>query len=641
MSDRIFGKNLKNTDDYKSRLLLFGGTAGKIALLAVFFASFTTFSSNAALFSSNRNSKNTSTNSSKQSNLNEPRTYQVKINDFQQRNINGSNLDAYRFAQNHFGQSKAKLEQTCRAISSRYNDSSARDILQKIYVIDTQIYMQNIKNSALSVSEILKTNTSISQGLQDLKQIIMSPGQQTLETLDKTIDQVRAINATQLLTSQKYLSCLDSMTEMSQASYETYEIIPSLNMTELDLFVQASKQLMTNIRSHSESFKGLILNVKSSSEQIDSGLSSIKQTIRETLRFSDHFAIKQFPLINLPQPSREKIFVQINSLANTIKGIDNTVSIGDSQVRNSAQQFTHLISAFVDKSTESMKYRKDDFSEKAQTQISTYARNQVCGLFVRIKEDMGNMRTEMAQAGKANGNLQPVINMESRSEYVARKAKSAAEDKLPLFLLGGKNGDKKQMLTTKTSQPLIRPSSNNFNTGFDNSESSFNNYEVPEGFMAMNTNSGSKGKSKNNTNTNSFKPQKTEFADSEMFSDEDFASVKGNDSGFMTSEMNILQEELGNDFFFGNSGENISKSSILASSDEDLPSFGIDDDYASIGSDDTSSMQLSYDTLSNENEPEVEMMRFDSSSLDEQEEDMIPMMKYDSEVFNLDELKDE
>ena len=415
MSDRIFGKNLKNASLSNKRLLFWGGgTAFKIALLSAYFSVISAMPSNAALFGSNRSSKN-NTNVNTE---NTQKVYQVKINNLKQANINGSNLDAYRFAQSHFGQSKAKLEKICRAISSNYNDPSARDILQKIYVIDTQIYLQNIKNSALSVSETLKSNTAIGQGLQDLKQIIMSPGQQTLETLDKTIDKVRSVNATQLLTSQKYLACLESMAEMARASYESYEIIPSLNMPELDMFVQASKQLMTNIRSHSESFKGLILNVKSSSEQIDSGLIGIKQTIKETLRFSDHFAIKQFPLINLPQPSREKIFVQINSLVNTVKGVDNTISIGDSQVRNSSQQFTHLVAAFIDKSTESMKYKKEDFSEKAQTQISTYARNQVCGLFVRIKEDMGAMRNEMELAGKANGNLQPVVNMESISEYI-------------------------------------------------------------------------------------------------------------------------------------------------------------------------------------------------------------------------------
>ncbi|MBP5467950.1 MAG: hypothetical protein J6Z11_01745, partial [Candidatus Riflebacteria bacterium] len=160
MSDRIFGKNLKDTGTCKSRMLLFdGGTATKIALLAAFFATFSACSANAGLFGSNRNNKNNNSNSVLTNNINEPKTIQIKLNDFQQRNINGSNLDAYRFAQTHFGQSKAKLEQTCRAISSRYNDASARDILQKMYVIDTQIYMQNIKNSALSVSEILKTNT--------------------------------------------------------------------------------------------------------------------------------------------------------------------------------------------------------------------------------------------------------------------------------------------------------------------------------------------------------------------------------------------------------------------------------------------------------------------------------------------------
>ena len=624
MSDRIIGINKSNSNHHNSRLFLGGGTTAKIALLAAFFATFATVSANAGLFGSNKSSKNNNINNNQDRGI-----VQIQLNDFQQRNINGTNLDAYKFAQSHYGQSKAKLEQICRAISSRYNDNSARDILQKIYVIDTQIYMQNIKNSALSVSEVLKSNTAVGQGLQDLKQIIMSPGQQTLETLDKKIDQVRAINAAQLLTSQKYLACLENMTEMARASYETYEIIPSLNMNELDLFVQASKQLMTNIRSHSESFKGLVLNIKSSSEQIDSGLTGIKQTIKETLRFSDHFAIKQFPLINLPQPSREKIFVQINSLANTVKGVDNTVSIGDSQVRNSAQQFTHLVSAFVDKSTESMKYRKNDFTEKAQTQISTYARNQVCGLFVRIKEDMGTMRTEMAQAGKANGNLQPIVNMESRSEYIARKAKSAAEDKLPLFLLGGKGGNGATMVTAKKSQPLMKPSTDSFGG---------NSFDVPDGFMAMDSNN-----RKNSNNNMSFdKPKSSNiFEDSEMFNEKDFASINSNDSEFMTSEMNILQQELGADFFFGGSGENISGDSILASSDEDLPSYGVDEEYSSAGSKDSAEMQVSYDNLESGSEPEIEMMRFDSSSLDSDDEETMPMMKYDSDVFNLDELQEE
>ena len=624
MSDSIFRNNLINSNSRRCGLLRTGGTTAKIALLTAFFATFASVSANAGLFGSNKSSKNNNINNNQDRGI-----VQIQLNDFQQRNINGTNLDAYKFAQSHYGQSKAKLEQICRAISSRYNDNSARDILQKIYVIDTQIYMQNIKNSALSVSEVLKSNTAVGQGLQDLKQIIMSPGQQTLETLDKKIDQVRAINAAQLLTSQKYLACLENMTEMARASYETYEIIPSLNMNELDLFVQASKQLMTNIRSHSESFKGLVLNIKSSSEQIDSGLTGIKQTIKETLRFSDHFAIKQFPLINLPQPSREKIFVQINSLANTVKGVDNTVSIGDSQVRNSAQQFTHLVSAFVDKSTESMKYRKNDFTEKAQTQISTYARNQVCGLFVRIKEDMGTMRIEMAQAGKANGNLQPIVNMESRSEYIARKAKSAAEDKLPLFLLGGKGGNGAAMVTAKKSQPLMKPSTDSFGG---------NSFDVPDGFMAMNSNN--KKNSSNNINFDT-KESSTGFENPEMFSDKDFASIKSNDSEFMTSEMNILQQELGADFFFGGSGENISGDSILASSDEDLPSYGVDDEYASSDSNDSAQMQVSYGNLENGSEPEIEMMRFDSSSLDEENDEAIPMMKYDSDVFNFDELKDE
>ena len=74
MSDRIFGTNQKETGICKSRMLLFdGGTSIKIALLAAFFATFTTCSAKAALFGSNRNSKNNantvSTNSINRSNF--------------------------------------------------------------------------------------------------------------------------------------------------------------------------------------------------------------------------------------------------------------------------------------------------------------------------------------------------------------------------------------------------------------------------------------------------------------------------------------------------------------------------------------------------------------------------------------------
>lgn len=620
MSSIIFRKKSIKPESWNISSNMFGrGKAARIALLAAFFAATGTLTANAALFGSSKH--NNRTNSKEQP----VETVQVKINNFQpQRNINGSNMDSYKFAQTHYGQSKSKLEQICRAISSRYNDSSARDILQKIFVVDTQLYMENIKNSALSVGEILQTSNAIGQGLQDLRQIITSPGQQTLEALDKTIDSVRAANTKQLLLSQKYLSGLESLIAMAQASYETYELIPSLSMNELDLFVQASKQLMNNVKSHGESFKGLVLNIKSSSEQIDNGLSSIKQTVKETLRFSDHFAIKQFPLINLPAPSREKIFVQINSLANTVKGVDNTLSIGDSQVRNSSQQFTHLISSFVDKSAESMKYQKQDFYEKAQTQISSYARNQVCGLYARIKEDMGNMRSDMAKASRAS--TVPVVNMESKSEYAARKAKSAAETTLPLFLLGGA---KSSQGASVASAKATAKSSNSFESksGFD----------VTDGFMAME----SSNKMANDSSLKDF----SEMSDAKgettvLFSEKDFASAPTDDSGFITSEMNILQQELGSDFFFGDSGENISGSSLMAQGDEDLPNYGASNDYASGSSDDSAEMQISYGNLDGSDDS-IEMMRFDSNSLDQENEELIPMMKYDSDVLNFDELNEE
>ncbi len=182
----------------------------------------------------------------------------------------------------------------------------------------------------------------------------------------------------------------------------------------------------------------------------------------------------------------------------------------------------------------------------------------------------------------------------------------------------------------------MKPSNDSFGGNSFNSTS--NSFDIPDGFMAMNSNN----QKKSNTNVSyDAKESSNVFENSEMFNEKDFASIKGNDSEFMTSEMNILQQELGADFFFGGSGENISGDSILASSDEDLPSYGVDEEYASNNSNDSAEMQVSYGNLESGSEPEIEMMRFDSSSLDDENDESISMMRYDSDVFSLDELKEE
>ncbi|HMM61772.1 MAG TPA: hypothetical protein PKC25_16770, partial [Candidatus Rifleibacterium sp.] len=238
----------------------------------------------------------------------------VQLTGLEQKGLTGSNLDSYQFAQSHFGNSRSKLESACRAISSRYNDAAVRDILQKLFVIDTQLFKEAIKNSALAVKEILTVNDGLGQGIQDLNRIVTAPGQETLDQLDKTVDKVGAANLSQSLLVKKYMAGAERTIQLAQSAYETLELIPSLSTPGLDMMVQMSKQLMRMTQSNAEAFKGLLLNIQSSNELISSGLENIKKTVRETLRFSDHFAVKQFPLINLPAPSREKIFVQLTSL---------------------------------------------------------------------------------------------------------------------------------------------------------------------------------------------------------------------------------------------------------------------------------------------------------------------------------------
>jgi hypothetical protein len=552
----------------------------------------------------------------------------VQLTGLEQKGLTGSNLDSYQFAQSHFGNSRSKLESACRAISSRYNDAAVRDILQKLFVIDTQLFKEAIKNSALAVKEILTVNDGLGQGIQDLNRIVTAPGQETLDQLDKTVDKVGAANLSQSLLVKKYMAGAERTIQLAQSAYETLELIPSLSTPGLDMMVQMSKQLMRMTQSNAEAFKGLLLNIQSSNELISSGLENIKKTVRETLRFSDHFAVKQFPLINLPAPSREKIFVQLTSLANSIKGTENTVTIGDSQVRNTAQQFTHLISGFLAKAGESLKYQSQAGVEKAPEQISTYARNQVSGLFLRVKEDISLMRTEMAKASRPNArNLPPAVNFESRDEYASRNAQRASSQKLPLFLLGNGSGSDSQ--TAPAGNGAAR---GNSMPGVQNSDDLLVGAAAPsagaennggfDGFIALgNNNRAAKKPAAVKSGTTQVLYQENGFADDE--------------TGLLQPEMNILTKELGSDFFFGESGENQSAGSLMAQGSE-TDSFE-EDDTGPLPDESEHGMQMSYDNLSSGGEPEIEMLKFESVSDTGDSSDLLPMMRYDSEVLDLEE----
>ncbi len=600
--------NRRNSDDRRSFCCPVSNL-GKIVLIATIF-SFSAMTAEAQLLDwiSSRGGKSrrpAAVASEKQS----EGLSVIQTNQHQDAAISGNNLDSYKFAQSHWTHSKNKLQKACRAISSKYNDAATRDILQKLFVVNTQLFRENIKNSALAVKEIKAANENIRHGLTSLSRIVTAPGQETLEALEKVADQVFAANVSQSLLVKKYLTGSELIILMGQSAYETLELIPSLSQPGLDLFVDMSKQLMRMTQSNGEAFKGLLLNAQTSTEVVANGIQGIKRTVRETLRFSDHFAIKQFPLINLPTPTREKIFNQLNALANSVKGVENTIAIGDSQVRNNSQQFTHLTSGFVDKAEESLRYQNNQNADRPLEQISAYARNQVSGLFLRIKEDVGQMRAEMAKAARPiNGNTPPSVKFESQNEYASRRTMSVADDKLPLFLLGSKG--RPGQISPKQSEGLIVPQE------MAKTEVRKTVVDTMEGFEPL-------------------KDNNTQVLYSEKFGSSD-------EYDLAQSEVNLLSQELGSDFFFGKTGDNLSKSSLMARGGPDMPDFGEDDEEhfnisgSTSGYDESDSMHLSYGNLAESAEPEMELLRFDSLSAADSGE-LMPLMRLDSGALSFDE----
>lgn len=542
----------------------------------------------------------------------------VQVESVEEQTLTGGNLDTFNFASTHWMQSRERLEKACRAISSRYNDAAARDILQKLFVIATQIFRENIRNTAMAVSEVRDVNVKVRQGLIAVNRIVTAPGQETLDNLDRAVDEVLAANISQMLYLKKYLVAAERTAQLARTSYETLELIPSLSLPALDMMVQMSKQLMRVSQSNSEAFKGLLLNVQSSNEQVSSGLDNVKKIVRETLRFSDHFAVKQFPLINLPTPSREKIYVQLNTLNNFVRGTDNTVQIGDSQVRNASQQFTHMITGFIAKAAESLKYHSPDNQEKALAQISSYARNQVSGLFLRAKEDLTAMRTDMAKASRPGiGNMPPAVKVESGEEMASRRARSAADEKLPLFLLGGRNSGEPASHGNQAEAPVIAAKN------LDQSE-----------FIPLKPQSDSDVLPMQISSRRSAPPP---GVTEQVLYDESMSF--GDSSDLLQSEVNILSNELGTDFFFG-SGENISQSSLQARNDDSVGFEDESDDDSAEGDNNgfaEGDLQVSYDNLNSTGEPEIELLRFDSASNESSGDDLIPMMRFDSETLSFDE----
>jgi hypothetical protein len=501
-----------------------------------------------------------------------------------QRELTGNNIDAYKFAQSHWAHSKKQLEAMCRRLAQVNQNATIKDIAKKLFVLDTQVFKESVKNSALATKEISQKNQELSRLISDIRRVITSPGNETLDHLEGLLTNLNRANSSQRASVEKYMVSASGMIKIGSQAYETLELIPSLSVPALDMFVQASKQLMKKVQSNGEAFKGLLLNVQSSNEQLTSNIATVKNILRNTLRFSDHFAIKQFPLVNLPVPSREKVFTHLKVLNNINRGISNTLNIGDSQARNATQQLSHLIQGLSSKGLEALKYQRAGAeSDQSSKQISSYAQNQVSGLYLRMKETIQSLRTEMVAAQSSYINRGgPALKIESKAEFVARRASSGAQQQLPLFLLGGKKANSKKIAKNK----IIKKA----------------DFAMPA----------------------------TENKGMVLYSEK--STVKAKTDDFLTAEVGILQQELGNGFFFdeNNSPEAMPEDSTeVVMTDEEVY-----EDEELLPSEDK--MKISYGNLS-EPGPNIELLKFDSlSEEDPSSSDLLPMFKLDDEAL-LDE----
>ncbi|NLI76181.1 MAG: hypothetical protein GX442_07050 [Candidatus Riflebacteria bacterium] len=356
--------------------------------------------------------------------------------------VTGATLTPLKFAEAHWTAAKENLENATRAIQGRIQEKKCQDLVAKLFVVDSQTYKEILKNSASGLESLGGSARTMAGLLVELNRIITAPQKETLDNLERTLARIQAQNASLLLQVKAHMAGAERLITLAQEAFQTLELIPSLSLPPIDMYVQVSKQVMRQAQSSSEAQKGLLFNVQSGAEQVTATLETMVSTIRTTLRFSDHFAFRQFPLVNLPVPTREKLFAQLGALKNAAKGIQNTLSIGDSHLKNSAQQFTHLAQSAVTKIGDALKYQgSSEYGVDNLPQISGYSYNQVCGLFQRVKDGINEMKMTMAKEGRggsapAGSGPMPTVAVETEDQFLARKAKVAGE-KLPLFLLGG------------------------------------------------------------------------------------------------------------------------------------------------------------------------------------------------------------
>jgi len=354
-----------------------------------------------------------------------------------QPDVTGQSMNLVKFVESHWMHSRKNLETVTKALVGKVPAKKCGDIAAKLLTIDLQSYKEAVKTGAVGINGLGEGNRALEQLIVELNRIITAPREETMASLEKTLAKVNQANQNQMRLARIYLAASDRLIAMGQEAYQTLELIPTLSIAPLDIYVQASKALMKQVQSSSEALKGLLLNIQNGCEQVGSGIELMTATIKTTLRFSDHFAFAQYPLINLPVPTREKLFSQLSALRNTTRGVDNTLSIGDSHVKNATQQFAHLCEAATAKIRDSLQYLNPmDTGEGNLNQISGYALNQISGLFQRVKENVAEMKMAMAKAGRAEAANGPQIALETGEQRQERRSAGVAGEKLPLFLLG-------------------------------------------------------------------------------------------------------------------------------------------------------------------------------------------------------------
>jgi hypothetical protein len=288
--------------------------------------------------------------------------------------------------------------------------------------------------------------------------------------------------------------------------------------------------------------------------------------------------------------------------------VGNTLSIGDSQVRNTSQQLTHISSALASKVGETLKFASDydNTSNRQNSQISNYAQNQVAGLYQRIKDDIRQMRSDMQLAGQSSRN-NPEVKIETGREYRARRTASVSKDRLPLFLLGSKGSGLSARSSNNATSNLVQKSNN---PSKNVKSADFARIDESEFIPLSESNESAK-----KINTRILYSEKT----NELASD------------LLQSELNILQNELGDNFFFAEVEDNPSASEEYEDpldEEEELPDHGFME---------IDSMQASHDNLDDISEPEIELLKFDMTGSDNNLSEVVPMMRMSDDALMFDD----